>query len=154
MQSEGDLGRLVLPEPSHIAYVTRDIHRTMSNLQKYFGLKAFTEMIPDYFNKCCYGKPEDYKVQLALSRIGNIVYEIIQVIAGRTIYEDFMQEHGEGIHHLGYEVSNLNAWTKAYKRIGVEPIMSAERIGLKYAYFNTPEIIVELIERTPEGRVV
>ena len=137
-----------------MGYVTLDIERSMKDLQKYFGLKSFKMMVPEYFNKKYHGEPEDFRVQLAFSRAGNIVYELIQVLQGRTIYEDFIHEHGHGIHHLGYEISNLAEWTVAYRNVNIKPIMSAERVGLKWAYFNTPGIIVELLERRPEGVVV
>jgi len=146
--------RLILPEPTHIGYVSRDLERSMNYLQRYFGLQSFKIMEPEYFNKRYRQEPEDFKVRLAFARAGNMVYELIEVLKGRTIYDDFLQEHGEGIHHLGYEVSDLTKWTEAYRKVGIEPIMSAERAGLKWAYFNTPEIIVELLERTPEGVVV
>jgi len=154
MESRENTEKFILPEPSHIGYITRDIERTKNNLQKCFGLKSFTMMVPNYFNKKYHGEAEDFKTQLAFCRVGNIVYELIQVLDGRTSYEDFMKEHGEGVHHLGYEISDLAKWTAAYKRLGIEPIMGGERVGLKFAYFNTPEIIVELIERTPQGKVV
>jgi len=154
MGDGGDPERLILPEPTHVGFVTHDIKRAMAHLQQYFGIGAFTEMTPDYSNKRCYGEPEDFQTQLAFARVGNMVYELIQVLRGRTIYQALMKEHGEGIHHLGYEVSDLARWAMAYKAVGIEPIMSGERIGLKWAYFDTPEIIVELLERTPEGRVV
>lgn len=98
-----------------------------------------------------HGEPEDFKAQLAFCRVVTVVYELIKVLDGRTSYEDFMKEHSEGIHHLGYEISDLAKWTEAYKKVGIEPIMSGELVGLKFAYFNTPEIIVELIERNLEG---
>jgi methylmalonyl-CoA/ethylmalonyl-CoA epimerase len=154
MESKEDGEKLILPEPTHIGYVTRDIERTMENFQKYFGLESFKKMVPDYFNRQYHGKPGDFKMQLAFARVGNIVYELIQVLQGKTIYEDFMNEHGEGIHHLGYEISDLAKWTEAYGKVGIEPIMSAERVGLKWAYFDTPGIIVELVQRGPEGKVV
>ena len=154
MTSKEDPEKLILPEPSHIGYVTRDIERTERNLQRCLGLESFTVMVPNYFNKKYRGESEDFKSQLAFCRVGNIVYELIQVLQGRTAYGDFMREHGEGIHHLGYEISGLAKWLDAYKKIGIEPIMSAERAGLKFAYLNTPEIIIELIERTHEGKVV
>jgi len=154
MESKEDGEKLILPEPTHIGYVTRDIERTMENFQKYFGLESFKKMVPDYFNRQYHGKPEDFKMQLAFARVGNIVYELIQVLQGKTIYEDFMNEHGEGIHHLGYEISDLAKWTEAYGKGGIEPIMSAERVGIKWAYFDTPGIIVELVQRGPEGKVV
>jgi methylmalonyl-CoA/ethylmalonyl-CoA epimerase len=146
--------KLVLPEPTHLGYITRDLERTIKNLEKYFGLGSFTKMLPNYYKKVCYGRPEDFQYQLAFSRAGNMVYELIQVIHGKTVYEEFMKAHGEGIHHLGYETQNLAKWIEAYQKDGIETIMSGERVGLKFAYFNTPEIVVELIERTPEGKVV
>jgi catechol 2,3-dioxygenase-like lactoylglutathione lyase family enzyme len=145
---------LVLPEPSHVGYVTRDFERTVENLQKYWGFESVTRMVPDYFNKRYHGEPEDFKVQFAFARMGGIVYEVITILQGKTIYEDFMKDHGEGMHHLGYEISDLAKWTEAYEKAGIHAIMSAERKGLKWAYFDTPEIIVELLERTPEGKVV
>lgn len=154
MENKGDLEKLILPEPSHFGYVTLDMERSIKNLQKYFGIGPFTRMIPNYLNKRYRGKPQDFKMELAFARVGNIVYELIQVIQGETVYGDFLNEHGEGIHHLGYEISDLAKWTEAYKKVGVEPIMSGERMGVKWAYFNTQEIVVELLERTPEGKVV
>lgn len=145
---------IILPEPSHIGYVTKDIKKTMSDFKRYFGVGPFKEFNPSYSNKIYRGKHEDFKVHLAFCRAGKMVYELIQVIQGRTIYEEFMHEHGEGIHHLGYEIKNLSMWIKLYKKVGIEPIMSAERVGLKWAYFDTPGIIVELLERSPEGVIV
>lgn len=154
MEDKRDTEKLILPEPTHIGYITRDIERTMEQFQNYFGLESFKKMVPDYFNRRYHGKPENFKMQLAFARVGNIVYELIQVLEGKTIYEDFMNEHGEGIHHLGYEISDLARWAQAYKNVGIEPIMSGERKGLKWAYFDTPAIVVELLERSPEGKIV
>lgn len=156
MAGNGDPDRLILPEPEHLGYVTRDIERTKRNLQKILRLESFTMMAPDYFNKMYRGEPEDFKAQLAVCRVGNMVYELIQVLRGRTVYEEFLKEHGEGIHHLGYEISDLGRWVKAYEKIGVKVAMSSERLamsgertGLKLVYLDTPEITVELIERVP-----
>jgi len=149
-----DSTEISLPEPSHVGYVTKDIEKSMADFHRYFGLRPFTEMIPDYFNKEYHGKPEDFKVRLAFSRAGGMVYELIEVLEGKTIYQDFMEVHGEGMHHLGYEISDLADWTKRYMRLGIRPIMRGERKGLKWAYFQTPRIVAELLERTDEGVVV
>lgn len=145
---------LTLPEPSHVGYVTKDIIKTMADFEQYFGLGPFKEMIPDYFNKKYRGEPEDFRFRLAFARAGHMVYEVIEVIGGRTIYEDFMKVHGEGMHHLGYEISDLAAWIESYRKTGIAPIMSGERRGLKWAYLETPHIVAELLERTAEGVVV
>ena len=160
MAGNEDPERLILPEPLHLGYITRDIERTKRNLQKMLGLESFTMRSPDYFNKTYRGEPEDFKTQLAVCKVGNMVYELIQVLHGRTVYDEFLKEHGEGIHHLGYEISDLGRWLKAYEKIGVKAAMSGERLamgdergGLKFVYLDTPEIMIELIERSPEGKV-
>lgn len=38
------------------------------------------------------------------------------------------------------------------KEVGTEPIMSGERTGVKWAYVDTPAIIVEIAEPGPEGK--
>ena len=35
-----------------------------------------------------------------MSELGNLYLEIIQPISGSSPYAEFLQEHGEGIHHL------------------------------------------------------
>ena len=42
MAGNEDPDRLILPEPLHIGYITRDIERTKRNLQKMLGLESFT----------------------------------------------------------------------------------------------------------------
>ena len=147
MDDKGNPEKLSLPKPAHVCYVTRDLERTARNLEKYLGLEPFARREPELTNKRYYGKPEDFKFRIAFSKTGDMVYELVQAIGGKTIYEDFIKEHGEGMHHLGYEISDLQKWIEAYRKIGVEPIMSADIGGGRFAYFNTPEIIVELIER-------
>jgi len=147
MDNKGNPENLSLPKPVHVGFVTKNIERTATNFQKHFGCEPFTKRIPELSNKLYHGKPENFKFHIAFSKVGDLIYELIQVIEGKTIYEDFIKEHGEGMHHLGYEISDLQKWIGAYKKIGVEPIMSAEGAAGKFAYFNTPEVIVELIER-------
>ena len=161
MAGNEDPERLILPEPLHLGYVTRDIERTKRNLQKMLGLESFEMRSPDYFNKTYRGEPGDFKTQLAVCKVGTAVYELIQVLQGRTVYDEFLKEHGEGIHHLGFEISNLDRWLKAYEKIGVKVAMSGERAampgesgGLKFVYLDTPEIMVELIARAPAGKAV
>jgi hypothetical protein len=149
METQGNLERLILPQPAHIGYVTRDLERAVKNLRKYWGIESVTQMSHDYFNRRFYQEPGDFKLRIAYARVGAIVYEIITILEGKTVYEEFLDKCGDGIHHLGYDIPDLAQWTEAYKRMGVEPIMSGERKGLKWAYFNTPEIVVELCERAP-----
>ena len=43
---------------------------------------------------------------------------------------------------------------KKLRKIERHPIMSAERSGLQWAYFDTAEIIIELLDRKPDAFIV
>jgi methylmalonyl-CoA/ethylmalonyl-CoA epimerase len=152
--SKGNPEELILPAPSHMGFVTKNLKKSIDNINKFCGLSEFTLFSPDYTNKRYYGEPEDFKFDLALCRVDGFLYELIQVVDGRTIYEDFIKVHGEVMHHLGYEIDHLDHWIEAYKRKNLFPIMSGERKGLKWAYFDVDTIIIELLERTTEGLIV
>jgi len=153
-EDKGNADKLILPEPSHIGIVTEDLQRTVANLGITCGVKKFTYVEPAYRNRKYHGVAEPFKFRLALVRVGSFLYELIQVIHGKTIYEDFIGKHGEGIHHMGYEIENLDDWINCYQKRDIIPIMSGEREGLRWAYIDTGEIIIELLDRSPDGYIV
>lgn len=41
MEGKENIDKLVLPEPSHVGYVTRSIERTTKDLENFLGLEPF-----------------------------------------------------------------------------------------------------------------
>ena len=48
------------------------------------------------------GEAENFKMTLCLAWTGAMMWEIVEPLEGRTIYNDFLDEHGEGIHHVAF----------------------------------------------------
>jgi len=44
---------------------------------------------------------------MAFSSLGPVELEIIQPIVGPTVYHDFLEEKGEDIHHLAFDVKDI-----------------------------------------------
>ncbi len=48
-------------------------------------------------------------MKLALAQLGPVMCELIEPVQGPSSYEEFLNEHGEGLHHLGYFVEDIDA---------------------------------------------
>jgi methylmalonyl-CoA/ethylmalonyl-CoA epimerase len=79
--------------------------------------------------------------------------ELIESLAGPSIYTDWITERGYGLHHIGFYVTSIDDAVGQARRAGFEPIQSADGYGLHgdggFAYFDTTgqlDIITELIE--------
>lgn len=149
--------KFVLPDVSHIGVVTSDLDKSMRELENLYGLRPFLVMEPGYVNTYLRGKPANFKLRSAFYQSGQVIFEIISVLEGETIYGEWLAEKGEGLHHLGYDIENMEEWIDYYKSKGIGVLQSGERPGVKWAYLDTTAytgMIVELIERTEEGKLI
>jgi 4-hydroxyphenylpyruvate dioxygenase-like putative hemolysin len=105
------------------------------------------------------GQPADYAMRVAFARCGEVQLELIQSLRGPNIYEEFLDRHGAGLHHVGIFVPELAAAVAAMSRRGMAVIQGGTGTGLDgdggFAYFDltTPlATIVEFIE-LPRTRI-
>jgi methylmalonyl-CoA/ethylmalonyl-CoA epimerase len=138
-------------EVNQIGIAVRDMEKAMKNYADIFGITFPKIFIPDYFNKMYRGQPSDYRIKIALGMMGNLQIELIQVLEGKTVYEEFLERNGgDGLHHLGFYVNNLDKRIEALANSGIGVLMRAERIGVKFAYMDTEPVvgvIFEFVER-------
>lgn len=111
-----------------VCILTRDIDKTMKNWVKYLGIgpwKVLTFTEETVKNLKVYGKPvkEPFKFIIALSNMGgDFEFELIQPVYGPMIYDKFLNEKGEGLHHIKEEISDadINRVLEEYKAKGIE----------------------------------
>jgi methylmalonyl-CoA/ethylmalonyl-CoA epimerase len=104
------------------------------------------------------GEPADYTMRLALANIGPLRIELIEAVSGDTVYAEFIQQHGYGVHHFGLLVEDMQAALAEVTAAGYEVTMDGSGFGLDgdghYAYLETEALLgvtLELIER-PQRR--
>jgi hypothetical protein len=97
-------------------------------------------------------------MRVALSYLGPMRIELIEPLEGQTIYSDFIEEHGYGVHHFGVLVENMEKALAQAEAAGLAMTMDGSGFGLDgdghYAYLDTEDslgVTIELIER-PKGR--
>ena len=141
---------LGLGEVSQIGIVVKDIERAMSNYSDIFGVAFPRVVVPDFYNKTYRGKPGDFRMKIAFGMIGQLQIELLQVLQGKTIYEEFMERNGEGLHHLGFDVKTMDDRITGLKSLVIGVLQSGETANARFAYMYTESIvgvILEFIER-------
>jgi methylmalonyl-CoA/ethylmalonyl-CoA epimerase len=98
------------------------------------------------------GDASRFEMRIALSS-GTPQIELIEPVSGPSIYHDWLERHGEGLHHLGSWVADLDAGVERMQRHGFAVIQLGRGHGLDgdggFAYFDTRSTlgaILELIE--------
>jgi len=147
---------------AQVAIVVEDLDQAVEHYWKMFGIGPwhfYTYGKPLVKEMTYHGEPAAYKMRIALSYLGPTRIELIQPLEGDSVYADFVEEHGYGVHHFGVLVEDMDAAIAQAEAAGLEMTMDGAGFGLDgdghYAYLDTEEklgVTIELIER-PKGRV-
>ena len=96
------------------------------------------------------GKPARYSMRLGLAFSGSMMWEIVQPLTGPNIYEEFLERHGEGIHHVAFGCNGIpwNERLKVFADHGYQMIQSGRWQGrAPYAYFETEDDTTTTFEK-------
>ena len=98
----------------------------------------------------------DYHVDLrhAEGGIGGLVFEVVQPLEGETPVKEFLEKKGEGIHHLGFFVDDLDKETAKMAEKGFMVSQSGETPDVKWVYFDTDAVggvVIELMQQTKQN---
>jgi len=143
--------QLKLPGVGQIGVVVEDIDRTMSFYQSVFGLGPWDIREVGAPNVWDRGQEKQIKARLAFATVGQVELELIQILEGDSLHLEFLREHGEGLHHLGFFVRDFQAKLEQAEAMGLE-VLQVDPFRQAYAYLDTRQpggIIFELI--TPLG---
>jgi len=159
MSNSEDAGDILkFRNADQLGIVVRDMHEAMQNFSKLYGVRdwyrnARNDQKPD---KVIYkGKQIEQGNDMVLGYCGALQLELVQPGGGeQSIYTEHLEQHGEGLHHLGFYVPDLDARLSAYAKLGIEPVQTCELYAkggavTRCAYMDnsrTNGITIELIE--------
>ena len=92
---------------------------------------------------------ESIKIRQGFVQAGDLELELIQPVEGeQNAYRQFLNEHGGGIHHVLFEVDDMDAVIAALKPKGVQVLQAGTGIrpGTRWALLDTTELVGFLIE--------
>jgi len=134
-----------------VAIVVKNINETVRFYGEVFGIGPFEIRDVEYPNATYYGQKAGYRGKRAFAQLGPVTLELIELIDGKTVHEDFLKEKGEGLHHIGFLVKDLKKCEEEAGKVGLKIIQGFKREdGSGFAYLNSDRIggtIFELIQR-------
>ena len=116
---------------NQIALVVKDLQRTVENYWSILGIGPWDISMleaPVIFNRTYYGKPAWAREKMGLAQAGGVQLELLEPVEGDSIYQDFITEHGEGLHHLNFLVDDLDGTAEILAKEGFPTIQSG-RVG-------------------------
>ena len=140
--------QLELPEVGQIGVVVEDLDRVASFLESSFGLGPFRVEEVEAPNVWDRGQEKRIKARLGFATMGQVELELIHIVEGDSVHLEFLREHGEGIHHLGFRVADFEAKLEQAREMGLA-VLQTGPLGRFYAYLDTRRhggLIFELIE--------
>jgi len=139
-----------------VCVVVRDLRRAMEHYWNVLGIgpwRVYTYGRPLVRRLTYRGQPADYQMRLAFAQTPSVMIELIEPTRGPSIYHEFLERGGEGIHHFGVFVPKLDEAVAKAQAAGFAVIMSGHGTGVQddggYAYLGTEDqlgAIFELIE--------
>ena len=140
-------------EICQVGVVVKDLDRTIEHLTA-LGLGPFTVRTVDHPAARVRGKKVSYQVRLGMSQQGPVQLELIEYQKGVTIQKEFLDEKGEGIHHVLFRVRDIDTTLDKFREKGV-PILQQDKFvgGGGLAYMGTDSIggiIMEIVQLPPD----
>ncbi len=127
------------PHFFQVAYVVRDMDVAEEWFGRILGVPAFTRMENvELGASCTYrGRPADSAAHLSLGYLGDIQVELIEPVRGPSLYTEFLETTGPGLHHLAFLVPDFDATVAFLGHSGVEVISEGQLgPGSQFAYFD------------------
>lgn len=134
-----------------IGIVVPDCDRTTQLLTALFGIGPFRRVEwPDRPEAKFYyrGAEESVLFKQAFVQLGGVEVELIQPLEGRSAYRDFLDQTGGGIHHVLFEVTDIDPVIQELAKSGVTVLQAGTGIrpGTRWALLDTQKLLGFLVE--------
>jgi methylmalonyl-CoA/ethylmalonyl-CoA epimerase len=99
-----------------------------------------------------YGRPVERSWRLAITMVGQVMWELIEPLDDESVYARFLADKGEGVHHIAVATPSFDDAVAAQAEKGNSLPLSGEFNGGKVAYLPTERdlgVIIEIYSGTP-----
>jgi hypothetical protein len=108
---------------TQFAFVVRDATAVSRRLEG-FGFAPLAIEPNVSLDRVYRGAPGVFEMVLGWGRSGTVPFEWIQPTKGPSVYHEYLDAHGEGFHHLGLEVTDMDAALRLLQERGLAVTMA------------------------------
>lgn len=137
---------------TQVAIVVKDIDKARFAWAKVLGTEvpeaSVAESHPSRPTKYR-GVRSDDKAKLAFFAMDNLQIELIQPLGGKSTWQEFLDKNGEGIHHIAFNVKDIDGVEKQFALLGMPTVQNGGWDGGAYSYIDASKnlgCVLELLE--------
>jgi methylmalonyl-CoA/ethylmalonyl-CoA epimerase len=139
----------VFTDTIQVGIVVRNLEDAMRTYVEDFGIGPWevyemnSSTVDDMFKD---DQPQEHAMRVALAQLGNVQWELIEPVDGPNIYSEWLEEHGEGLHHLGMAVENYDEAVEHLRSKGHTLLQGGTFNGARYSYPSTNQSLKFITE--------
>ncbi len=132
-----------------IGLIVKDVEKAAGHYAEVFGIPMpeIRAIGNDSFAATKYhGEPSAAQAKGAFFRLGPVEMELIEPIGGPSTWAEFLQTHGEGLHHIAFRTMDMGKAQKLLASKGMETVQSGGWDGGQYAYVEATDKLGTILE--------
>jgi catechol 2,3-dioxygenase-like lactoylglutathione lyase family enzyme len=135
-----------------VGLIVRDIEKSRAAYARVLGVD-----VPDIIisgtqaeaNTEYRGGPTEARAKLTFFQVGQVSIELIEPFNGPSTWQEFLDEKGEGVHHIAFEVDDAQACTEEMADEGISLVQRGDYEGGSYTYLDAQKslgLVLELLQ--------
>lgn len=138
---------------TQLGFVVNDINKSAKAWAEFLTVKVPEIITTDPVEKAhttYNGKPTEARAKLAFFQLDNITIELIEPIGDDSTWKECLDEKGEGIHHIAFNVDGMGKNIFFLREYGGKLVQRGDFKGGSYAYVDMKQLgtMVELLTST------
>ena len=137
---------------TQIGVVVQDIERASQAYAEFLGMDKPQWFLTDTVDKAhtvFKGESTEARAKLAFFELNNITIELIEPVGGPSTWQEFLENNGEGIHHIAFEIKDMDKKIELLTAGGMSLLQKGDYEGGRYSYMDAGAnlgLILELLE--------
>lgn len=136
MMTDQGLGTTTITQ---IGIIVQEIEAKARAWAEVLGLPVPEIMITDAYARAQTeydGEPSKARAKMAFFHLGQVDLELIEPIGEPSTWRDQLDEHGDSLHHIAFEIEGMSEKVAYLEAKGLPLVQRGEYPGGRYAYIN------------------
>ena len=132
-----------------VGFVVRDLDKTVEKMRRVLGAEPEAILQMPNYDRENSGVDGDYVTRIAFYNFCDVQLEFIQPLGGKTLWQNFIDQGKEGLHHIRFSVDDYEGAKKSMHERGIEISTEGPSVkvpGLRWGYFDTEDPLCFIVE--------
>ena len=138
---------------SQIGIVVEDLKAAVDRMRLVYQAEPDWQAETPETERYYFGKPGNFRCRMAFYTFANVDLELMEPLEGESMWKDFLRTGRRGLHHIRYDVEDLDTVIAAFQAegvaVGMSGLAAGRNAGRRWACMDTERqlgYVIELFE--------